>query len=248
MVRCQNCKAENGEKDVYCAQCGFPLHGFPDEETTQTRQGYETHPVDLVPPPPSIAHGTPSERGFDYHRPANEYGISYQPGEKQVSSLYPPPGWEKDSPVTTWNGNDLVPQGKPRLKRSFSEYILGTIFTIWGAFWLGLGLYGFLEGINSSDNVFQSRAVGAAILCMLLVIFIGVIILIRHKYPRLHWWQVLLGQGGAFIAGVLIIIIGAVYLTIIAGASDFTNLPAFDFLMGAACMCYGVAAAFFALW
>ena len=251
MVRCQNCKAENNEKDVYCAQCGFPLHEFPESKTVigSTNEAYSRpspNELPLAPPPPSTPHGT-SNGFFDYHQSINEYNNVYQQGENKTSSAYTTL-WGGTGPEGPWNNNTMAAQEKPRRKRSLLEYILSSIFGIWGTLCAGFGLYGFLEGINPKDNSLQNRAVALGLLYMLLGIIFVIVVLIRHKYPRLRWWRGLVGHGGAFIVGVLIIIIGAIYLAITTGSSDFENYPLFDFIMGFAFMCYGIGSTFFALW
>ena len=251
MIRCQNCKAENGEKDVYCAQCGFPLHQFPASKTViGTSNGvYPLPSSDELPPapPPSIAHSTPNGF-FDYHQPINEYSNVYQQREDKAAPTTYTTLWQGAGPQASWNSHNMAAQEKPRRMRSLLEYVLDSLFSVWGVLWMGIGLLGFLEDLNPKDSALQNRAVGFMILYVVLGIFIVIVVLIRHKYPHLRWWHNLLGQGGALVAGVLIIIIGAAYLTIVTGSSNFDTPGPFDLIMGTACMCYGIASTFFALW
>lgn len=252
MVRCQNCKAENGEKDVYCAQCGFPLHQFPASKTVIGTSNGMYPPLstsdELPPPPPSsIAHSTPN--GFlDYHQPINEYNNMYRQRGDKAPPTYTTQ-WQGAGPQEAWNRHTMAAQEKPRRIRSLLEYVLDAIFSVWGVLWMGIGFVGFLEDLNPKDHALQNRAIGFMFLYVVLGIFIIIFVLIRHKYPHLRWWHNLLGQGGAFVAGVLIIIIGAAYLTIVTGSSKFdTPGGPFDLVMGTACMFYGIASTFFALW
>lgn len=220
MAQCPKCSLENNPTSPYCARCGTFLQGetstlYEDGALDYTMLSSRNAPV-LSPLMPTFQDSGPAT-----------------PPPTMSTSQIPAP--IMPSPILPTSQKQALGQPRPR---TFIHTLFSIIFYLIGAACIAFGIFAILMPFMS-----DTRNVFVLIGILIVSVFILVLVLNRHKTPRLRLRHLLLLVPGITICGVLVLFTAAAILILMHSS----NTLAEDYVYGPIFALYGLAVAVIAL-